>query len=566
MNNNKNAPQGTIITSNEKPPSIDKYEICNLEKDETHHINLELYQLTKEPSLDFIDNAMKFSYSNQGELIRQWKFTNSLSISNFIFIGDILPDLKKKKAPSNKTDKNDKNANDVEDEENKKLYPYVLLCYIDVQKLSDLNIPNDLGFVIRVYPSNSMAFIKDKTKEEHEKKLKEKWEENDEGRGELAIKSRKKFLVFAKNLKKEKLNENELKILNEERQRRTANEIDHIVDENEGKNNPNANNKNKKVKKNEAKQANNNKDKIKNSGGAASKNRNNAPNIEEEETTLSSNALTRNIFNHINKRSRPLSMENIFRQKRPVSRGTKSQYILNFIDYSNKERTLYIKKLEKMPLLRNKNLIRNKKIIISDEKYREKIKGNIINKFEESENELKKNNEKFVKVTHDLAEGINNINRNLNKQRRAQSISKESLLNRRQKLQGLIQRRLDIKKDILFYNEENRKILENFDKNKKELNAKKGDLINYEELIRIYKEGCILLGNKDNELITFFNLVSNIKEEEIKFDFERLKSTNDKNKDNIISKMIEDIETNKWNIDNELVMKLKMEIQPKTNT
>ena len=70
--------------------------------------------------------------------------------------------------------------------------------------MSDLNIPNDLGFVIRIYSSNSIAFIKDRTKEEHEKKLKEKWEENDEGRGELAVKSRKKYLVFAKNLKKEK--------------------------------------------------------------------------------------------------------------------------------------------------------------------------------------------------------------------------------------------------------------------------------------------------------------------------------------------------------------------------
>ena len=68
-----------------------------LEKDENHHIILELYQLTKEPSLDFIDNAMKFSYSNQGDLIKQWKFSNSISISNLTFIGDLLPDLKKKK-------------------------------------------------------------------------------------------------------------------------------------------------------------------------------------------------------------------------------------------------------------------------------------------------------------------------------------------------------------------------------------------------------------------------------------------------------------------------------------
>ena len=558
MNNIKSSPSSTIITSNEKLQSIDKCEICMLDKDENLHINLELYQLTKEPSLDFIDNAMKFSYSNQGELIRQWKFTNSLSISNFIFIGDVLPDLKKKKSTGGKTEKN----SSENEEEEKKLYPYVLLCYVDVQKLSDLNIPNDLGFVIRIYSSNSIAFIKDRTKEEHEKKMKEKWEENDEGRGELAVKSRKKFLVFAKNLKKEKLSENELKILNEDRQRRSANEIDHIIDENENKNNSN-NYKIKKLKKNELKQ-NNNKEKQKNVASPI-KNRNNPLNNEEEETMQSNNMLTRNIINHINKRARPLSMENIFRQKRPVSRGTKSQYILNFIDYSNKERTIYIKKLEKMPLLRNKNLIRNNKFIISDEKYREKVKGNIINKVKESENELKKNNENFIKVTHDLAEGINKINKNLNSQRRAQSISKESLLNRRKKLQDIIQKRFDIKREILFYNDENKKILENLEKNKKELNNKKGDLLNYEELIKIYKEGNILLGYKDNDLINFFSIISKIKEEEIKSEFERVKSTNDKNKDNIISKMIEDIELNKWNINQELVEKLKLEVQAKNS-
>ena len=76
-----------------------------------------------------------------------------------------------------------------------------------------------------------------------------------------------------------------------------------------------------------------------------------------------------------------------------------------------------------------------------------------------------------------MVEGINNFNQKLNKQRRAQSINKDSLLNRRKKLQDLIQRRLDIKRDILLYNNENKKILEYIEKNKKELNNKKGDLI-----------------------------------------------------------------------------------------
>ena len=546
--------QNTIITSNEKP-NLDKVEIFNLEKDENYHINLELYQLTKEPSLDFIDNALKFSYSNQGYLIHQWKFTNSLRISNLIFFGDVLPDLKKKK---NHISKNDKNINNDIEEEDKKIFPYILLCYIDVQKLSDLNIPNDFGFKIRIYASNSIAFVKDKTKEEHEKKLKEKWEENDEGRGKLALKSRKKFLIFSKNNKKQKLNENEMKILNEERKRRTANEIDNNLEQNYDKIN---NNKIKKFKKNETKQLDNNKDKLKNTGG--NKNKNNILNIEEENTLLVNNHLTRNIMNHMNKRARPLSMENIFRQKSPINKETKSQYILNFLDYSNKQRIIY-KKLEKIPLLKNKNYIKNKKIIISDEKYREKIKGGIINKFEESENELKKSNEKFNKMTYDLLEGINNFNQKLTKQRRAQSINKDSLLNRRKKLQELIQKRLDIKKDILLYNDEIQENLKNFEKIKKELNNnKKGDLLNYDELIRLYNQGSILLGNKDNDLITFFNLVSNIKEEEIKFEFEKLKNSNDKNKDIIINKIIEDVENNKWNINNELMEKLRREIQIK---
>jgi hypothetical protein len=256
-------------------------------------------------------------------------------------------------------------------------------------------------------------------------------------------------------------------------------------------------------------------------------------------------------------------MENIIRQKRPISRGTKSKYILNFINYSNKERTKYIQKINKMPVLKNKTYNRNQKAIISDEKYRQKLRGTILTKFEKSENELKLKNENFIKISRDLAEGINNYNKKLNKQRRAESISKDSLINRRQKLQELIQRRFDIKKDILLYNEENKKILENFEKNKKDIINKKGDLINYEELYKIYKEGNTLLGSGDNDLVTFFNIISNIKEEEIKMEYERLKNTNDKNKDSIMNKMLEDLETYKWNINNELIEKLKLEVQLK---
>ena len=546
----KNIANNTIIASNNDKLNFnkDKCQIVPLSKDEHYHVILELYQLTKEPSLDFVDNAMKFSYSNQGNLIRQWKFANFLSVSNCVFIGDLIPDLKKKKSPGNKNEK-------IEEEE-KKIFPYILLCYIDVQKVSDLNIPEDIGFIIRVYASNSISFIKDRTKEEHEKKMKEKWEENDEGRGKLAMKSRIKFLVRAKNLKKEKLDEKELKILNEDRKRRTGNEIDHVasMEEPEGKNNK------KKGKKNEGNKESN---KDKNKNNALGKNKSNLLNSEDEENMSGNNLYNRNVLNFINKKARPLSMANIFRHKNLRNVSSKSKYILNFVNYSNKERTIY-KKLDKMPLLKKNHFMRNKNIIISDEKYREKVKNNILSLFELSENELKKDNEVYIKSTREYFDKINNFNKNLNVQRRAQSIDKESLLNRRKKLQGYIQKKLDIKRDILTGIEENQKFLENLKMNKKEINNKKGEGINYEEQIKLYKEAKSILEN-DTDVIKFFNVLSNIKEEELKIEYDRIKGSKEKNKEGLFNKMLEDINNNNWNINKDFLEKLKHELDEKND-
>ena len=544
----KNIPSNTITTSNEKfSLNKDKYKIVPLSDDEHYHIILELYQLTKEPSLDFVDNAMKFSYSNQGNLISQWKFANNLSVSNCIFIGDLLPDLKKKKTTTNKNEKNE--------EDEKKNFPYVLLCYIDVQKVSDLNIPEDIGYIIRVYASNTISFIKDKTKEEHEKKMKEKWEENDEGRNKLAFKSRIKFLIVAKNLKKEKLDENELKILNEERKRRTTNEIDHIVsiDEAEGKNNK------KKGKKIEEKKDDK---KDKNKNVVVGKNKSNLINSDDEENLSGNNLFNKSLVTFINKKARPLSMANIFRQKRPENQCSKAKYILNFVKYSSKERTIY-KKLEKMPLLKKNNFLRNKKkIIIADDNYRQRVKANILSRCEENESELKKSNEEFTHISRQYFDKINDYNKSLSNQRRSQSIDKESLLIKRKKLQNYIQKKLDLKKDILTGISENQKFLENLKKNKKELNNKKGEGINYEEQLKLYKDAKAVLEN-DTDVIKFFNVLSNVKEEELKIEYDRIKSSNDKNKEGLIAKIYEEIQTNKWNISNEFLEKLKKDIENK---
>ena len=147
-------------------------------------------------------------------------------------------------------------------------------------------------------------------------------------------------------------------------------------------------------------------------------------------------------------------------------------------------------------------------------------------------------------------------------QRRAQSIDQDTLLNRRKKLQDLIQKRLDIKRELLFNIDENQKFLENLKTNKKEINNKKGEVINYEEQIKLYKDAKFYL-DKDTDVIKFFNILSCIKEEELKDAYEKIKSSNDKNKEALISKMIDDIKENNWNINKNFKEKLEKEVQEK---
>ena len=72
-------------------------------------------------------------------------------------------------------------------------------------------------------------------------------------------------------------------------------------------------------------------------------------------------------------------------------------------------------------------------------------------------------------------------------------------------------------------------------------------------IVSTYNNSCNALG-KDNELcVQLYDLICNKKEEEIK---NGLKKFTPKDKNNII-KIIEDIETNQWNIDPEIVNKLR---------
>ena len=100
-----------------------------------------------------------------------------------------------------------------------------------------------------------------------------------------------------------------------------------------------------------------------------------------------------------------------------------------------------------------------------------------------------------------------------------------------------------MKRDIL---KQQKKII-NFwkiKKNKKEINNKKGKGINYDEQLKLYKEAKNIL-DKDTDDIRFFNVLSNIKEEELNIEYDRIKNSNDKNKEGLYTKMLEDIQKNK---------------------
>ena len=129
-------------------------------------------------------------------------------------------------------------------------------------------------------------------------------------------------------------------------------------------------------------------------------------------------------------------------------------------------------------------------------------------------------------------------------------------------MQTYIQKKLDIKKEILQNINENQKFLENLKTNKKEINNKKGEGINYEEQLKLYKDAKIYL-DKDTDIIKFFNILSSIKEEELKDEYEKLKGSNDKNKEATLTKMIDDIKQNNWNINKNFIEKLEKEIEEK---
>ena len=190
------------------------------------------------------------------------------------------------------------------------------------------------------------------------------------------------------------------------------------------------------------------------------------------------------------------------------------------------------------------------------------MRSMILKRFEESENKIKKRNEIYSSSLHGLLENINHCNKNLNEQRKSKSMVDIRLFDKRQNLQSIIKKKFDIKRDLKIYIEEGKKILENFENKNIAINKKNpGVVIDYEEYLKVFKTACEILGSDDEDTKTFFEIVSEIKEKDLKMEYERVKMGKDKNKDIIINKIIEDIETNKWKISEDFLNILTNEKQ-----
>ena len=132
---------------------------------------------------------------------------------------------------------------------------------------------------------------------------------------------------------------------------------------------------------------------------------------------------------------------------------------------------------------------------------------------------------------------LKNLNRTSSMFRLSRINKEKKLLSQRNSIKDFIQNSLDIK------NKMNEVIKENINNNN----------IDFEELLNIYREGVKILGEKNDSIEKFFYIISKKKEEIIE---QELKKYNNTDK-SIIIKILEDIEYNKWNIDELLIRQLK---------
>ena len=195
-------------------------EESNVNLNDKIKLILLLYHLddNENTEIDFVDK--KFTHGLRGKKLYKFEFFNNLIIPNFTFEGGLLHGGEAKKPGGRK-------ASISKDSLIPKpnFYPHLLICYIDEGfDIQNSIAVDNLYWNINVFSSDKLCFIKDNSKEEQEKLLKNDWEEKDPGRAEKAKISRKRFIL--ERIKKQggKLTEEEINLLNNQGQKKEGHE------------------------------------------------------------------------------------------------------------------------------------------------------------------------------------------------------------------------------------------------------------------------------------------------------------------------------------------------------
>jgi len=163
----------------------------------------------------------------QNKLIYKTDFLESILIPNIIFEGiPIMPALEIKE--NKKTGKNlitsekekekklameQAESQNIDSNKDKENIPYLITCTLDISEAPSWIKSEEIEWTIRIYSSETLAFVKDTSKEQFEKSLKDSWELNDPGRSLKARTARFKYIIDQKFAKNEILNREEAKYL-----------------------------------------------------------------------------------------------------------------------------------------------------------------------------------------------------------------------------------------------------------------------------------------------------------------------------------------------------------------
>ena len=480
---------------------IDNKGVENIIENGEIDFKLELYELLNEPNINFEQNSIHFSYSNLGNLLKSWIFYNDINLSNIVFYSRKLQPKEEEitGGDNKKNEKKIKKPNAAQSKsKNENVLPYILICYVNDRFNNTFNFDN-IKWKIRIFSDNIISFVKDLSKINHEDKIKTEWEVNEPGRKLKASDSRKKFLIYKKNIKGDKLTEEEKQILKKERRRITDTEKEEKEKEENDKNNGKKhNNTNKKSR-------NNKKETSKNTTHNQSSNNDTGNTI---------------MYTKINKlpiiHSRYLLDSNQFRMNRILKDNKKidnyhSLFISNYVNYINQKRVIHYGGLQK-------------NISILNQEFLEKYSQKILNDFETSEKNIKKENY-FVKSKEDKNDiDDKNFNKFLNKfgkVRLKASDSMKNLMVRRNVLNKGFIDKIAIEKKMneifeLFKSRDNSLITTNEKNDKKDKNNKaeinKFD-IDINEMINVLEKAKELLPGDDKRLEEMTRLIEIRKEE-----------------------------------------------------